>query len=774
MTLFENFQKLNQNEGDSFSHGIWSLKKKAFPKIAPSVPAAKIDVNGRMVTDQAGIKKLYLETFTHRMRHRPSTEDTVELHRLQQKLIEKRLLTTSDIKTPDWTENDILKVLNSLKNGKCRDPLGLINELFKNHVGGSDLVKSLTLLMNKIKSQCLVPKLFTLKNISTIYKNKGSKSDLENDRGVFVSTIFNTILQKLIYNDNYDTIDSNLSDSNVGARKNKNIRNHTFIINGIINDSVKTNKPVDLAILDYKQCFDAMNVEITLNGLYDVGVRNDQLNLINESDSRSQVAVKTPVGLTNRMELKKVIEQGEVMSSLKCTVTVDSISKSHVENVDKHLYKYKESVKVPALGMVDDQIGVSKCGIDSLLSTAHLNAQTNIKRLQFGAKKCHKLHIGKSNVVCPVNTINTWDLVPKHENVTSVFDLSDKEGEKFKMTCVSSDLYLGDLLQNNGKNDLNIVERTKRGYGAVQQIMQLLEDLCLGKYYFEAACLLRNSLLLSSLLSNSESWYDLTTNEIQKLESVDEQLLRKIFSAPFSTPKELLYLESGCIPIRFILKSRRLNFLWYILNEKDDSLIKEFLRAQCESPVKGDWVITVLEDLQELGINKSFDDISEISKDAFKKMVKEKVKKKALFFLKDLQQTHSKSKNLDYKDLELQNYLESDLSIKEKSFIFLARSRMLDLKCNFKVGRSDLLCSKCGIEEETQQHLLSCALLVENCVVNSDYVPQYSDLFSNDSMKLRMIGRILITKFKLLKNDKTMCTNNILCAATVPQTVDME
>ena len=75
----------------------------------------------------------------------------------------------------------------------------------------------------------------------------------------------------------------------------------------------------------------------------------------------------------------------------------------------------------------------------------------------------------------------------------------------------------------------------------------------------------------------------------------------------------------------------------------------------------------------------------------------------------------------------------------------------------------------CGIEEETQQHLLSCALLVENSVVNSDY-----DLFSNDSMKLRMIGRILITKFKLLKNDKTMCTNNNLCAATVPQTVDME
>ena len=31
--------------------------------------------------------------------------------------------------------------------------------------------------------------------------------------------MLNTILQKLLYNENYETIDSNLSDSNVGARQ---------------------------------------------------------------------------------------------------------------------------------------------------------------------------------------------------------------------------------------------------------------------------------------------------------------------------------------------------------------------------------------------------------------------------------------------------------------------------------------------------------------------------------------------------------------------------
>ena len=44
-----------------------------------------------------------------------------------------------------------------------------------------------------------------------------------------------------------------------------------------------------------------------------------------------------------------------------------------------------------------------------------------------------------------------------------------------------------------------------------------------------------------------------------------------------------------------------------------------------------------------------------------------------------------------YDTLELQDYLRSDqvLSIKEKSFIFAARSNMMDLKCNFKIVKAD-------------------------------------------------------------------------------------
>ena len=99
---------------------------------------------------------------------------------------------------------------------------------------------------------------------------------------------------------------------------------------------------------------------------------------------------------------------------------------------------------------------------------------------------------------------------------------------------------------------------------------------------------------------------------------------------------------------------------------------------------------------------------------------------------------------------------------------------MLDVKCNFKVGKTDLLCTKCGLVDEDQPHLLECSALRENSLVSSVYVPKYCDIFSNDTDKLQVIGKILMSKFKLLKNDKPLCTDNNSGAATVQCDIDFD
>ena len=128
--------------------------------------------------------------------------------------------------------------------------------------------------------------------------------------------------------------------------------------------------------------------------------------------------------------------------------------------------------------------------------------------------------------------------------------------------------------------------------------------------------------MISSLLTNAEAWYNLSQSDIDTLESVDESLWRKILETPISTPKEMLYLEMGVIPIRYIIKMRRLNFLQYILHEDTNSLVHTCLTAQLENPSPGDWGLTCLKDLEELDIKWNISDIENMSKCSFRNKVK--------------------------------------------------------------------------------------------------------------------------------------------------------
>ena len=263
------------------------------------------------------------------------------------------------------------------------------------------------------------------------------------------------------------------------------------------------------------------------------------------------------------------------------------------------------------------------------------------------------------------------------------------------------------------------------------------------------------------------------------LERVDEFMLRKMLYSHSKVAKELLYLETGNIPCRFVLMARRLNFLFYMLRLDSETLLRSFLQAQIDKPTVGDWIKTVLNDIETLSLNINLEGIAVISKNRFKNKVKHAIKEKAFEYLKGQQATHSKAKPLKYSKLQLQPYLQAgvvDLTIKEKCFIFEARSRMIDIHDNFKMGKSDLKCRACNVEVEDQPHLLQCNKLRENGEIVQN-TPNYSDLFGEDAAKIVAVSRMLQRKFTLLKsynNQSAPNTVTVTCdsngsASTLPQ-----
>ena len=150
---------------------------------------------------------------------------------------------------------------------------------------------------------------------------KGNKSDFNSYRGIFRLPIFRTILDRLIYNDQYEVIDEALSDSNVGARKNRNVRDNIFVLNAITNSVINGNsEPIDIQVFDIEKCFDALWVQECINDVYETGFDNDKLPLLFSENQHAKIAVKTPTGISKRVSIRNM--QGTVWGSLLCTTSM--------------------------------------------------------------------------------------------------------------------------------------------------------------------------------------------------------------------------------------------------------------------------------------------------------------------------------------------------------------------------------------------------------------------------------------------------------------------
>ena len=108
-----------------------------------------------------------------------------------------------------------------------------------------------------------------------------------------------------------------------------------------------------------------------------------------------------------------------------------------------------------------------------------------MKKLKFhtpvttGKNKCHKLHIGKPNTLCPELYVHGSP-----------------------MQYVQSETYLGDVISSDGTNTLNIKKRISKGNGILAQLKGILDTVSFGVHYFKIALLLRESILLNGVLTN--------------------------------------------------------------------------------------------------------------------------------------------------------------------------------------------------------------------------------------------------------------------------------
>ena len=354
ITVKQHIKSVETTEGKFNNIQFWKLKGKLCPKTV-DMPMAKRDELGNIITAPELLKVLYAETYKKRLRNRVMKPELMDIFFMKEELWSSRLVELMDRRTNDWSMIELEKVLKSLKSNKAMDPNLMINELFKEGYIGQDLQNALLLLCNGMKTNMYVPDFMMKQNISTIFKNKGSRLDLKNDRGIFILTSLRRILDNLIYQDKYGGIDANMSDSNVGARRGKQVKNHLFILHGVINSVVNDKAAcIDIQLYDLEQAFDALWLSDCMLDVFDTlphDSRDDKLALLYQLSVENHVAVNTPHGLTERMAIPHLVQQGGTWGPVLCSNSIDSIGKKLWRQGIAH-YKYKNTVNIIPLAMV--------------------------------------------------------------------------------------------------------------------------------------------------------------------------------------------------------------------------------------------------------------------------------------------------------------------------------------------------------------------------------------------------------------------------------------
>ena len=706
------------------------MKAKLLPR-QRDPPTAKRDSQGNIITKTESLKQLYLDTYTNRLQPRVMKSEFKEIYHLKTKLWSERLKVIRLEITPCWKEAKLNKVIKSLKKKQTRDPNGMVNELFLPGVMGKDLESALIMLMNGVKSAFYIPHFLELADITSLFKMKGSRMDLVNDRGIFILSVIREILDKLIYQDKYDDIAQGMSDSNIGAQKKKGIKNHLFVVYGIINSVLYEEKScIDIQIYDIIQAFDSLWLDDCMNDLYDTlpaKQRDDKLALMYDLNVNTAMAVNTPVGQTDRRIITKTVQQGGVFGPIQCSNTIDKIGKKCYDE-GKHLFLYKKMVNVLPLSMCDDLLAISRCGHSSLSMNTYINTQIELKKLKFhtpnkdGKTKCHKLHIGKKDNMCPELKVHGTTMVQ-----------------------VTEDTYLGDIISSDGKNKKNIQNRIAKGTGIISQIMTILERVTLGEHYFATALLLRESLFLNSILTNADIWYAIQKEDLDQLEELDISLLRQIMGATCTVATEALYLELGCVNIGAILKGRRANYLHYLVSQSNDTMLSKFFNTQWRYSIKHDWTEQVKLDLKDLDISEDLQWIKSKSSGWFKNHVRRKVREFAFYQFLEEKESHRKLENLFYSELKLQNYLKlQNMNTSEAKTVFAFRSRSAPYKENYRGRDGHSPCPMCLLHLDCQSLALQCPTVLDNVLVEG----KYNDIFKDNINENITKTLVRISKFR--------------------------
>ena len=698
----ETVKKLTIN-GQFSPNEFHKLRKSLCPRSKMEKTSVILE-NGDEVFGDEAVREAYRDEFVNRLAHNKIHTDYTKFEELTNMLCAIYIEEAKKVILPDFTTDEVWKVIHSLKDKKAAK---IPNEIWKN--AGNGLIREIVKMLNSMKNSIQTPEQWNQVIITALFKNKGSKKYLVNFRGIFLTESLSKVFEKLVMIRHDDTI-KNVSSNQNGATKGKSTTDNTFLLNACIDHAKYLNNPVYLGFYDFQQCFDKLWLEDCLVSMWKIGIRDQMLALILCLNEKAEIIVNTPCGKTTSFKVETIVKQGTVTGPQLCKVS----TAEYGHNTPGYQIG-AVNIKPPIF--VDDILSITCNTAD--MKDAHDKALyfRSQKRAEFGKTKCVGIVVnGKRSDISPVLEI-----------------------EDHVMEFVRKAKYVGDIFNEKGTNSDLIHDRIRNGTGKMRTILSLCEESGLGRYKVITLILLYKIVFISSILFNCQSWSHLTQENMLSLERIQLKFLKLALWLPLSTPNVFIFLEYGVLPLEHEIQKMRIIYLHHILTLCEDDPVRLTYHQQLKLIYEPNWANNVKHLRLVYNLESTDLEIANMSKDQWKQIVTKRIN--SFVFEKLVNKASSSSKVVEnfYPEFKIQDYLlKLDATSCRK--IARLRSRTFSCKLNHKTyyeGREMNCRAGCAVEE-SQQHLLNCQI-IQNDAVELDVSFVNSLDLQKDWIALKMV-----------------------------------
>ena len=445
-----------------------------------------------------------------------------------------------------FSVDDIVKAVNKLKNGKSAGIDLVHNEFLKN--SNDQLFKFYCKLFNTVLETGIVPNVWCKGLIMPLYKNKGSKTDPDNYRGITLLSCLGKLFTACLNQRISEYIHSNqLGLEQAGFRKGFSTMDHVFTLHSIINYYQNKNGRVYCAFIDYRKAFDFIDRSSLWLKLVQNNVNGKVLNVIKNMYSNAKSCLKSSDGLSKFFSCGQGVRQGENLSPILFAIYLNDFndfiaSKSigldelnlHI-NTDPELDVY---VRLYVLLYADDTI---------IMAETEQDLQTSLNSLNEYCKKWSlEVNLTKTKVV-----IFSKGIVKK----CNPFYFDGKI-----VDIVSDYTYLGVIFNQNGSFRKAIDKQIAQAKKAMYSILQKAKIL---KLPIDIVCQLYEACVIPVLLYGCEIW---GFENLESLEIFHRRFFRIILNYYQFSPNCMLYGETNSVNIVTKVYIRMVNY-WFKLSK---------------------------------------------------------------------------------------------------------------------------------------------------------------------------------------------------------------